>query len=353
MKKTLCSIFAALIVAFSFWNCDLLNDAYEEMNSVRDYYLYVALEGTDRVRSYAVQSDGGLLQVGIDDNAVTDSTPHRIVIHPSQNYLYVSNSGDGSISAFIINQDGTLKPNGLINVVKLSGSPEGMPEGLAIHPSGKYLYAGRSSNAPQVINIFSIKDDGTLGSPTESTVSGYWPTNITINSTGTVLYASDWFRYITKFTVGNDGATLTNPVYYDNSGSTNPRVMAINHSNTYLYVSNDTGLGNTITGWTIGTDGTLSNKKTFDMAGTPSSFVAIHPNGKYLYSASTNGNFYGFSINTPDCSLDTVNYYSLTSFHGLSISIHPSGKFMYLDDYGSNTLYVKKISSFLNPGILH
>src|ERR1041384_1887052 len=65
--------------------------------------------------------------------------------------LYVGNSGDDTISSFVIDEDTGLLTEILPRVVST-----GSPSSIAIHPGGKFLYVTNGGNANFNVNAPSI-----------------------------------------------------------------------------------------------------------------------------------------------------------------------------------------------------
>jgi len=125
-----------------------------------------------------------------------DGQPFQMAVDPSGKFLYVTNHGDnmvnGQISVFSIDSTGAL--------TEIAGSPFDFqsdnneePNGLAIHPSGKFVYLALT-NANAGIDAATI--NATTGAltliagspfvPGSSLTSGY----MAMNPSGTTLYVT-------------------------------------------------------------------------------------------------------------------------------------------------------------------
>ena len=85
-------------------------------------------------------------------------TPNSLVIEPSGKYLYVTNNGDNTISAYQIDSSSGA-------LAQISGSPFAItgggsePEQIVVDPTGKYLYvacAALNGNSTGAVTAFSI-----------------------------------------------------------------------------------------------------------------------------------------------------------------------------------------------------
>jgi len=76
-------------------------------------YAYVTNEGENTVSQFAVSpTTGAFRRIGVD--VVTGKAPSPIAVDPSGRFVFVGNLVDATISQFIINEDGTLSPNGVV-----------------------------------------------------------------------------------------------------------------------------------------------------------------------------------------------------------------------------------------------
>jgi 6-phosphogluconolactonase len=136
-------------------------------------YLYVNNNtATNTVSGYRVNGDGTLtllpgFPLATGGNGFNSPTSEDAAarIHVNGPYLYVANTSSANISAFIIQNDGSL--------VAVAGQPfptgsTNAPLTLAVHPSGKFLICGNSDPLND-LSVFSIAADGSLsavaGSP--------------------------------------------------------------------------------------------------------------------------------------------------------------------------------------------
>jgi 6-phosphogluconolactonase len=131
-------------------------------------FVYVTDNVANTVQEYSYDNTGTLTPVGSAYNV--GSTPQGIAIDPTGSFLYVSNSGngtptatDGTVSAFTIN----ATTGALIAVAgspfTASGTPStSTPTALAVDPSGHYLYVANGDAG--TISVFTIAaGTGVLG----------------------------------------------------------------------------------------------------------------------------------------------------------------------------------------------
>lgn len=235
-------------------------------------YVYMSFDLNDSVGRLVMDNTNGQLL-----NPVTYTAgdgPTGIGVDPTGKYLYAANLYSGNFSQFLINQS-----TGVLTANSIPTYPAGTaPRNLVITPDGRFLYLASEGNME--IRVFAINADGTL-----SFLSAY-PTVIPHN----------------VIQISRNG----NFVFFNSPNLTEIVSYRINYN-----------------------DGSLTQvgiSPNFPNGG--SGFISTHPNGKYLYVASSpTVTVLSFDSNTGQMGfVDSV-------FHGLSINgtaIHPSGNFFYL-----------------------
>ncbi len=142
--------------------------------------------------------------VGFLSSVGTGTSPVAMLIDPSNQFVYVANSGDGTVSGYAL----TLASPYL---TPLSGSPWTVgttPSALVTDPWGSYLYVANSGS--DTISAFTI--DPLSGALTA--ISGTFPTAgspsaLAVSNNGNLLYVTDKdIGELQQFTINADG-TLT------------------------------------------------------------------------------------------------------------------------------------------------
>ncbi len=178
--------------------------------------------------------------------------PQFLAISPNAGLLYVSNGASGTISAFTIGSGG--------NLTEVAGSPFTAGANIAkltIDPKGQFLYAADFGN--NKIAAFSIAASGVLtpvaGSPFATDLG---PVALAEDSTGAFLFcANQAGASLTVFKIASGALTqVGSPVPLVSSGTPTPTFVALDVTNTFVYVANQ-GTRN-ISGYTIHPDGSLT-----------------------------------------------------------------------------------------------
>lgn len=239
------------------------------------------------------------------------------------------------------------------------------PSFLAIHPSGKYVYAvgelpefsGKPSGA---VSALAIEADGKLKLLNQQASEGTGPCHIVIDKSGkTALVANYGGGSVASLPILDDGKLGTAVSAIQHTGSSvNPQRQKEPHAHSinvdpsnHFVVAADLGLDKVLI-YRL-TDGKLAANdppfaKTAPGAG-PRHF-AFHPSGKFGWVINELGNTVtGFAFDAKKGSLTEIE--SVTTlpkdFKGESytaeVVVHPSGKFLYGSNRGHDSLAIFKI----------
>jgi 6-phosphogluconolactonase (cycloisomerase 2 family) len=291
-------------------------------------FLYAVVPGQRSVFGFSIdQTTGSLTAVPGSPFSLSPEEPQMAVVDPTGSFLYVSHQdscGDnctGAISAFKINTDGSL--------TEIEGSPYNTDYGtlgLAIHPSGKFLYAMNfmnCCNTPTDISIFQV--NATTGALTEIDGSPFQidvaPLFATIHPNGNFLYATaeaEGGSGVVGFSINPTSGALTPLSPFGISAGQNAGTIDIDGIDNVLFVANAGVIDSTdgsISAYQINaTTGALTS-----VAGSPYTTTGSNPfqlavdrSCKFLYV--TNGaprgtmpnDVLGFAINSANGTLTAV-----------------------------------------------
>jgi 6-phosphogluconolactonase (cycloisomerase 2 family) len=283
-------------------------------------FLYVANPGTggaleDDISLFTIASDGTLTEqfprASIGQNA---SQPQILAMDPAGKYLYVANTQSSNISVFSIDSSsGTL--------TQLANSPFsiGLPMlNMQLTSSGKYLYvsaASGSSGLPGWIAGFSV-NAGALTRVSLTSSDGVNPYGLAIDPTGNYLYAGNTSSNSISIFSGANTGTLQEVPQFSPFADTyqDPVALLLDSKGQYLYVANQ--VSNNVAVYSIdsstGLPTALTTTTTTFAFGTEDnpSFLALDPSGKYLFVANqgTSAGIESFGISSGNLtSLFTYN----------------------------------------------
>ncbi len=320
------------------------------------HYVYATIPVANQLAAFREDPNSGVLTELVGSPYSVGDGAHSIVIHPSGQFLYVANPGEGAngendISLFSINSQG-----GLTEIFPRTplGSSASVPQVLVMDPAGAYLYVLNAGSYN--ISVFSINtgSSGTLGSLTQVPNSpfpiGVPPLNMVITPTGNFLYVSTVGSTISGELVGysvNKGqlsrASLTA------SDGLNPFGLAVNSSGSYLYAANTSS--NSISIFSISSSGGLT-----EVAGSPINnnysspvSMAFDASGDYLYVAnegSSNVTAYAISSSTGlpvALTTSTTNNAFGANNDPSFLAVDPNGNYMFLANQAS-TAYIQSFT---------
>jgi 6-phosphogluconolactonase len=164
-------------------------------------FMWVATQGDQKLTPYTINlSSGTVTQVG---SAVdTGLNPAALAITPDASTLFLSNTGDSTISIYTVKSDGSLTSAG-------SPTPVSAPNALAVDSTGKFLFIasqgnsgviGQPGSVPGTISVFSISgttltqvSNPPFPSALPGEVTGNGPAALLASPTANFLYVSDQF----------------------------------------------------------------------------------------------------------------------------------------------------------------
>ncbi|WHZ29674.1 MAG: lactonase family protein [Nitrospira sp.] len=274
-----------------------------------------------------------------------DAAPSGVVISPNGSFLYVSNRGLDSVSAYTIGGGGALTP--------ITGSPfpaGTSPSAVTISPNGSFLYV--SNRESDNVSAYTIEGTGALtpvtGSPFQA---GTNPSAVTVSPNGSFLYVSNQgSNNVSAYTITAGTGVLvplTPGVGNPFAVGTSPSALTISSNGSFLYVSNQGS--NNVSAYTIttGTGVLASVAGSPFAAGTSPSGVTVSPNDAFLYVSNQGSN--------------NVSAYTITAGTGVlasvagspfpaetnpsAVTVSPNGSFLYVSNQGSNNVSAYTITA--------
>ncbi len=239
-------------------------------------FLFVANVVTNNISVYTMDSSSGALKEISGSPFATGSSPLGLAISPSGNYLYVANSNLATVSGYAIGSDGSLQA--------VPGSPFAagrLPRGLAISPSGKFLYVANSQDG--TISGFGI--NGSTGALTAIPGSPY-AASITPNSIPVSLVVDPTEKYVVValnqqtslagFALDSSTGALSTLASMTASTVGSPVMVNFDSTGKYLLVLTQ-GTSQNLSDFTIGVSGATATLDSVSSTGTlgsgPGSFI--------------------------------------------------------------------------------
>jgi 6-phosphogluconolactonase (cycloisomerase 2 family) len=262
-------------------------------------FLYVVNSADNNVRQYKINgSTGKLAQIG-GGTVAAGTSPQWIAVTPNGQFAYAINLGGGTITPYTVDAtSGVLTANGTaFSSVKLKKPATAVA-------SNSFLYVTDTNNGSIV--SFPIGASGTLSGGTAAVLATLPavanPGPAILDSSGQFVYVTDASLGVVYFlNVGTGVLTLANAYTSTVVGAAVGLAIAHTSSgNNFLYVTNQTVVPPSITGFQVAGNGALSL-----VAGTPFTDVSlgqptgvvIDPTGSFLYVANqSKGTISRFSI---------------------------------------------------------
>lgn len=203
--------------------------------------------------------------------------PEALAMHPSGGFLYAITSSN-TILAYAINRTtGTLSSRGSV-----AGPASGL-SAIAVHPGGRFLYAsgGGSSDG---ISVYSIDTStGMLADTGFAPAGTAGASSITVDPGGKFLYGAVTLPTgVSSYSIDAATGALTS-LGPDVATTAMPGSMAVGRDSRFLYVVSASG-GN-VFGYAIGATGALTTIGTFS-AESGARSIAVDSSGKFAYVAN-------------------------------------------------------------------
>jgi 6-phosphogluconolactonase len=156
-------------------------------------FAFVADLGLDKVLVYKFDAAKGTITPNAPPFAAVapGSGPRHFAFHPSGKFAYVISEMGNTVTAFSYHAaGGVLTPMQTISTLPQGFSGTSYCAEVVVHPSGKFLYG--SNRGHNSITAFAIDPaKGTLTTIEQTPTGGKWPRNFNIDPTGAYLFAAN------------------------------------------------------------------------------------------------------------------------------------------------------------------
>lgn len=215
---------------------------------------------------------------------------------PTGTPVYVSNSSSPSVSFYLLDQTSGTLQRGSGSPVLTGGSS---PDSLAFDPAKKFLLVSNASSS--TLSVFSVNSTTAALTPVSGSpfAAGANAARLIVHPRGNFVYGlsstpAEILAYSFNSTTGSLASVAGFPLSLSTSGQSG---LAISPNGQFLYTSNPNT--NLITGFSIGTDGTLTQlaATTSPSKGSPV-FLTFDSSGLFLFAVNAGGNLGGPSVST-------------------------------------------------------
>jgi 6-phosphogluconolactonase len=341
LKKAAVFIFACVSIA-SWISC----------GSTSSHYVYAALPGTSQIAAFREDPNSGVLTALSGSPFTLGNDPQSIAVHPSGKFLYAVNVGNGgtspdSVSLYTVASDGALTE------VTPRANVGTIPKVVAMDAAGSFLYVANAGS--NNVSVFSIDSgSGALTSVTGSPFPvGLSPLDMKLNPAGNVLYLTGSPNILASFSLSGGVLTLADRSSPGNAPGNGPNSIAIDPTGTHLYTANN--IDSTISLFTIDQSGIFTETPNLFAEATGYNPLAllVHPKGQYLYVANAQpGNIAVYTIDSTSGALTVLTDSPFGSEAQPSfLAVDPNGKYLLVG--GQSSTGIQAFGVDLSSGSLN
>lgn len=257
-------------------------------------FLYTANDGGS-VSGFTIDNITGIITTMGGSPFGAGFSPSALAATPDGRFLYAANTGGATITGYAINATtGALSALG--DIPTSSGSA-----GIAIHPTGKFLYAAVDADGIDVFTIDTSNGSLTLVRNVPPLLNGR-PQAVAVSSSGRFLYAADGVSGVEFYTINQTTGDLTVGRSTAFAAGTGPVAITTDSAGKFVYVANQDS--NNVSGYAILSDGSLAALSGSPYAvggsGSDPSPIAIKmdTSEKFVYTTNFNGGVAIFALDT-------------------------------------------------------
>lgn len=299
-----------------------------------------------------VATGNGIFAFRIDNNSgnatsvfsapfVVGNSPSAIVVTPSNQFAYVTNQVDNTISLLKVDATG-----GTLTEVQPRTKTGISPGAMIMDSTGSFLFV--ADQGTNDVEVFSIASNGTLKLVSTASV-GSSPTSLALSNSGNLLYvAVPNFSAIYAFTVNSGALTpVTKSPFFVANGLASVSVDAQGSflyapspgTNTIAGFATNSGPLTPLPGSPYGTTAS-ANQLTTPVA------IVTDPGGKFLYVANfAVSAISGFNVASNGDITPLLSAAGSAGTNPNLITFDPDGKFLYVGNSGGNSITIFSLDS--------
>lgn len=315
-------------------------------------FVFVTNSGSGTVSAFAMSSTGSLAPVSAPFPAGVGA--EFMAFDPVHKLLFVSNQQANTLSVFSANTS-----TGALAAV--TGSPfatGARPIGVAVDTMGKFVFV--ANQADSSISAFSIGANGLLSPVAGSPFVAGNPYGLAVNPAGTVLFANNFpdtmisdLNTVSAFQIGANGALSPVPgspfATASSAGFASAIGLTVDPTGKFLFVADH--MAQAVVPFSIASTGALTSVAALPAA-APSCSVSchnnplrltVHPNDRFVYATNVQaGTVTAFSMtNGALSSMGDV----ATGAHPFGVALDPSGQFLFVVNKVDNTISAYTVNS--------
>lgn len=266
--------------------------------------------------------DGTLSIIRIPENVVlgpipVGSGPIGVAATVDGKYVYVVNNDDATVSVIQIFDYSVLDYS--VSAIPLNLSGAVAPRGAAITPNGKQLYVADDGSD----NVFVIDTSDYAVTSISVPGAAFW--DVAITSDGSKAYVTNSASgNVIVINTEDNSLAPESPITVGSA----PTGVAITPDGSRVFVSNTGGINTSVSMIDTTDNNSVTSIDLLNLTFRPEG-IDITPDGKYVYVAESNGNEVGFII-IPNTSFVSPNITSADFNNPLDVAISSDGKYAYV-----------------------
>ena len=293
-----------------------------------NFYVYVSIAGENKISIFNMSPETAELTP--HGEVAVYSPPSILTVHPTRDVLYAAIRATGDIISFRVDRS-----TGQLELMDTTVTGLEDPAYLEIDKTGDFLIT--PYYVPGKVTVYPLRDDGTPQSePSDTHSTGEHAHGVAIDPSNRSVFVSHTcptnaiFQFRFDPNAGTLSPNATPQVIPE--GEDGPRHICFHPNRPFVYADNEQG--SSVTAYKFNpSDSTLSPFQT--LSTLPENYngsnscarLEMHPSGKFLYAANRgHDSIAGYVIN-PDGSLSSTGYYP-TEKTPRSFRIDPNGKFL-------------------------
>ena len=155
----------------------------------------VADLGADSIFVYTLDAESGRLSLLAQNRMRPGSGPRHLVFHPSGEYFYLANELSNTVA--VCSYDGKTGEVEQLDELPAGPHPEdgrNYPGGIVLSPDARFVYV--SNRGDESISAFEVLDGGARPLPSGRwSCDGSWPRHITLSPDGRFLFSANQRSY--------------------------------------------------------------------------------------------------------------------------------------------------------------
>lgn len=255
-------------------------------------HLFIVNPGLQTVTIYKAGATGNQAPMLTIPTSAGLSQPAGIALDRINSIIYVSNPGNGTLTAYRVTFSTATGPETAtytrLTVAAVSGLSA--PLGLALNPAFNTLYVANKGNNTVGVYLVSVSGDNVTitprTAPALNSLSG--PIGLALSPSGGVLYIANNGKYnnwynVTAYSLDAGGIPAANPVAVisgDKTGLCNPAALVAVRSNIagfdFLAVANRESSGGSITFYKLTANGLFVNSVAADPTNVRPEAMVLH-----------------------------------------------------------------------------